>query len=113
MGDFKFGVSQTGAYGVFQSSEKGSEIDRAMVRSETGQAVEEKAYSKNRTRSVDFVINGSTHTGDEAGTVMTLGDLSVLVDNSNLTESNEDYARGTISGAKRDNATLVAYELTT
>lgn len=113
MGSFKFGVSQTGAYGVFQSAEKGSEIDRNMVRDESGQAVEEIAYSKNRTRNVEFVVDGLNHTGDEAGSKMTLGGLEVLIDNSALTESNEDYARGTLTGAKRDGATLVEYTLST
>lgn len=105
-----FGVTSTGGYGVLQTVTRGSTAEKAEARDETGKVTDEIAYSRTSTAQADFVADTATaENAYAAGTSLTIGDLTGLITDVSVNETNADYKRGSVSIEKKDAATQVAY----
>ena len=104
----EFGVGTNRTLGVIQSETENNSADVAEARDESGRVIVQKAYSKSTERSFEALFIAGT-AAPAAGTVITVGEWTGLVTSANITRSNTDFVKMSITATHKDNATLVAY----
>lgn len=104
----QFGVGAERTLGVIQSETENNSAEVAEARDENGQVIVQKAYSKSTERTIEALFITGT-AAPAAGTVITIGDWTGLVTSANITKSNTDFVKMSITATHKDNATLLAY----
>lgn len=108
MATLVFGVTSTGGYGVLQSLQETESVEIAEGRDADGKVTDQKAYSK----TSEAQSEGLFDTGDSvagAGTSLTIGSLTGLITNKQVSEENTGYKKISVTVQKKDSATQVAY----
>lgn len=108
----EFGVGVNRTIGIVQSENDNNSAEVAEARDESGKVVVQKAYSVSRERTFEALFLAGT-TAPTAGTVLTIGTEPAwtgIVTSANITKSNTDFVKISITASKKDSAALLAYE---
>ena len=104
----EFGVGENRTIGIVQSETENNSAEVAEARDENGKVFIQKAYSKSCEKSFEALFLAGT-TAPAAGTVITVGEWTGIVTSANITRSNTDFTKISITASHKDTATLVAY----
>ena len=111
MAERKFGIltTVTGTTEVVINSIKRDKgIEKAEARDATGKVTDVFVYSENESITIDGLLNlesAVTKESIEAGTTITVGTDSYLIDTVSVSESNTAVATISITASKADSAT--------
>ena len=108
-----FGVTSAGAWGIFQSHDSESTVEKIEVRDEDNYAVAQKALSKETKKTWKAkLVDGSTP--PDAGQILTVDTWTGIIDSAKLTEENgRHWKEYEITASRRDAAELTAYSAPT
>ena len=101
-----FGVTSTGYPGVVQSAEMTGTAEFAEAKDGLGKTTDIIAYTKKTEVKADFLIDGAEVAN--AGALITMHDVPLIVSSVSFSEKNTEYESGSITGYTKDDATLVA-----
>lgn len=106
----EFGTDENRTLGIIQSESDNNSAEVAEIRDETGKIVLQKAYSKSNEKTFEAIFLVGT-TPPAAGTVLTIGEgiWNGIVTASNISKSNTEFTKVSITAQKKDDATAVAY----
>ena len=100
-----FGVTSTADNIVLTDFTSGSNAEIAEARDQNGAITNLHAYSVGKTVTAAGFLSGSG-TVPQAGSTITAGSISYLVESSELVESNTDFQKVNLSLRTADSATL-------
>lgn len=103
-----FGVGAEATIGIVQSTNNNSTAEVAEARDENGKVIAMKAYSVSKEVTVEALI-ASGATPPAAGTSCTLDGVTGVVTASNVTKSNTDFQKVSVTIKLSDNASVLAY----
>lgn len=103
-----FGVGAQATIGIVQSMSRNKSAEVAEARDENGKVIAQKAYSKTEEVSIEALIQTGV-TPPDAGTIITIDTVEYLVTASNITASNTEFNKVSITANKKDSAVLTAY----
>ncbi|OQA81112.1 MAG: hypothetical protein BWY31_03811 [Lentisphaerae bacterium ADurb.Bin242] len=108
----EFGTGENRTIGIIQSENDNNSAEVAEIRDETGKIVLQKAYSKSNEKTFEAIFMVGV-TPPAAGTALTIGSGETawtgIVTASNITKSNTEFTKVSITAQKKDSATVVAY----
>ena len=107
MATLVFGTDATTTYGIIQSMSKNETAEIAEARDHEGKVIEQKAYSKGTEVQIEALFD-STATLPTAGSTVTIDTVEYLVSSCNVTSSNTEFKKASITATKKDSATLTA-----
>lgn len=103
-----FGVDQLEEIGVVQSMTCNSSVEVAEARGEDGKVIERRAYSRGDEYSIEaLVVTGKNV--PPAGSTVTVDRQAYLVTASNVTRSNTDFQRASLTVSRKDAEEVVTY----
>lgn len=106
MATLVFGTESSTTYGVVQSFGKNDTAEVAEARDHKGEVIEQKAYSKGTEVQLEVLFDSDAEL-PEAGDTVTVDGVQYLVTGINVTSSNTEYKKASITGSKKDDADLV------
>lgn len=106
-------TSVTGLSGVavLNNLRYAESVEIAEARDESGAVTDRKAYSKTTTVTGDGLLDTSTipATAVSAGATITIDSNTYLIENSEVTQTNTDYAKISFTATRKDACTASAY----
>jgi len=101
----KFAVTTSGGYGVLQGVTTSQTAETAEARNADGEVEEIRAYSKADEVKLEGLLQDDDSPA-EVGTTITVGSDTYLLTNKEVTESNTEFQKISVTGIKKDSATL-------
>jgi hypothetical protein len=95
---------------LLQSIQSGSQATLAEARAADGKVTDMIAYSVTQTANCEIVVDDSDTEFPAAGTSITVGSVTGLVDNVQYSETNTGYKSATVSITTADAALLEEYD---
>jgi hypothetical protein len=104
-----FGVTSSGAWGIFQSASHSDSAEVAEARGADGTVIEMKAYSVSNEKQFEMLLD-STVTLPKIGESLEVGvapdDWTGIITSVSLTETNTDFQKVSITAQLKDAAAL-------
>lgn len=108
MATLVFGTDESVTYGVVQSKSNNKSAEVAEARDHLGRVIAQRGYSISDEIQMEVLFD-STATLPGAGTPITVDEVSYLVTSCNVTESNTEFKKASITATLKDSATLTEY----
>lgn len=109
--EVEFGTGENASIGIIQSENNNNSAEVAEIKDETGKVILQKAFSKSNEKTFEAIFKVGT-TPPAAGTVLTIAstpEWKGIVTASNITKSNTEFTKVSITAQKKDEAAVVAY----
>lgn len=100
-----FGTDASTTYGVVQSMSKNETAEIAEARNHEGKVIEQKAYSTGEEVQFEALLDADA-TPPKAGETITVDSTQYLVSSCNLSSSNTEFKKVSITATKKDSAKL-------
>ena len=105
-----FGTDDDATYGVVQNMSDNGAAEIAEARDHVGKVIKQKAYSKSKEKQFEVLFDSGA-TLPEPGDTVTIDLVEYLVSSCNVTSSNTDFKKASITAVKKDAADLESIEV--
>ena len=93
---------------VVNSIQRNQHVEVAEARNESGHVTDMNAYGRTETVNIRGLLDAAT-CAITAGSTLTLGETTYLIESCDVSETNTGFAEVTISAKLSDAATITAY----